>query len=190
MKQSEQSKQIDNDNNDNNSIEKEVPKFDKLGRKLRTDRSPVLKNRNEYSDIDCHHTQYWYNTHNMLQDAFDKLQLALNRTPTMQELATETGMSVYSCHRHLQSVTIEDSVDRFKLKNDKILETLAKLAEAGDVKAIQLYTKIVGKWVETNKLETENKNISININFDGNDKSTKIDFKVPNSNTDDDLNRQ
>lgn len=102
-----------------------------------------------------HRVQLYEENHVKIEKFWEEFEKENNRIPTKKELAEGTGLSRPTIDNHIESISLDTFKHKHKIKMDKILSSLEKKAESGDVAAIKLYFQIVGSWVEKSETKTD-----------------------------------
>lgn len=101
-----------------------------------------------------------------IQDAYLALLTELGKVPTIKQISERAKLNPGTVAKHLKNLRISDLTPKHKIKMDRILNKLAELAEAGtNVRAIELYFKIVGGFVEKGEIINRDGNKVIRVEF-------------------------
>jgi len=92
-----------------------------------------------------------------ISKAFEKLVEKEERIPTYEELAKATGLTKKTVYRHFKDYDFNVYKDKFRGLTEKIVMKAAQLAKKGNVKAIELYLKVIENWSEKKSLDLTTK---------------------------------
>jgi DNA-binding IclR family transcriptional regulator len=95
------------------------------------------------------HSDSWEQNHRLITEAIaDYVQLQ-ERMPGKTELATKTGLSRATIHRHLKEMDnqpeLEEKEKEFRIMYPKVLAAMCKYAMNGDTRAARIYFDMIGK---------------------------------------------
>ena len=90
----------------------------------------------------------WEMHHAVIHDSFIRLFKKLQRPPTQNEIAIDTGLSRTTIQRHVRKISLGDAVPGFKLRLERVMHGLTNKAEDGHPEAVKLWMQIVMGWTE------------------------------------------
>lgn len=92
--------------------------------------------------------QLWEYNHNQITWAISVLMQESGRMPTKTEIATETGLSRQTVHKHLKEYTNHPQylgqIEQFRFMTSKVLAKVFQFAVNGDTGAAKLYFNVMG----------------------------------------------
>lgn len=115
--------------------------------------------------------QIWENNHNQITWAISSLMQDYGRMPNKSEIATKTGLSRTTIHKHLEDYSNHAQFlvqkEQFRFMSSKVLAKVFQFAVNGDIGAAKLYFNVVGNLSDTvNPANTliQNQNNYIQVN--------------------------
>ncbi|WP_299756736.1 winged helix-turn-helix domain-containing protein [uncultured Pontibacter sp.] len=112
----------------------------------------------------------WESNHNQITYAISTLMQDYGRMPSKTEIATKTGLSRQTVHKHLKEYATHpiylEQLEQFRFMTDKVLARVFKYAVNGDVSAAKLFltmmTPATPKQNGNTLIQTQNNYIQIN----------------------------
>lgn len=90
----------------------------------------------------------WEYNHNQITWAISVLMQEYGRMPTKTEIATETGLSRQTVHKHLKEYATHPQylgqIEQFRFMTSKVLAKVFQFAVNGDTGAAKLYFNVMG----------------------------------------------
>ena len=122
--------------------------------------------------------------HEKIEDAYLMLIKKNGKVPTLSLISAETGLSLNTISKHLKDIRLAEMTPKQKLRMERVLNTLANKAESGDIRAIELYLKVVADWIPKTEVTGEvDRNKILKIEF-SNGKNVSIDKQLVVNNQD------
>jgi len=113
----------------------------------------------------------WEYNHNRITAAISNLMQEYGRMPSKTELASHTGLSRSTIHKHLKDYASHpqymEQVEQFRFLTSKVLAKVFQFAVNGDIQAAKLYFSMVGSMnngAAQNNTLIQNQNNYIQIN--------------------------
>ena len=113
----------------------------------------------------------WECNHNQITAAISNLMQEYGRMPSKTELASYTGLSRPTIHKHLKDYASHpqymEQVEQFRFMTSKVLAKVFQFAVKGDIQAAKLYFSMVGSMnngTAQNNTLIQNQNNYIQIN--------------------------
>ena len=93
-------------------------------------------------------SQIWTINHIRINNSIVKLVQHLNRMPSKDEIAEESGLSRQTIHKHLSEYSehplFKEELIQYRFASNSLLSVIYKMAIQGDIKAAKLFFNVVG----------------------------------------------
>jgi hypothetical protein len=112
-------------------------------------------------------SQIWTINHIRINNSIFKLVQHLNRMPSKDEIAEESGLSRQTIHKHLSEYSehplFKEELIQYRFASNSLLSVIYKMAIQGDIKAAKLFFNVVGNDAAPKQtIGTQNNYIQIN----------------------------
>ena len=112
-------------------------------------------------------SQIWTINHIRINNSIFKLVQHLNRMPSKDEIAEESGLSRQTIHKHLSEYSehplFKEELIQYRFASNSLLSVIYKMAIQGDIKAAKLFFNVVGNDASPKQtIGTQNNYIQIN----------------------------
>lgn len=116
--------------------------------KLKGEERDKLYNKFEPIASETTKNQIWESNQNQITSAIATLMQEYGRMPTKTEIASKTGLSRQTIHKHLKEYTTHpqylEQIEQFRFMTSKVLAKVFQFAVNGDTGAAKLYFNVVG----------------------------------------------
>lgn len=68
------------------------------------------------------------------------------KMPSMIELSASTGISRQTISKHLDDLSLTNSIKKYRLMSDKVMDSLLQACDQGNAQAVKLYYQLVWGW--------------------------------------------
>ena len=79
------------------------------------------------------------------------------KMPSMVELSTSTGISRQTISKHLDDLSLNNSIKKYRLMSDQVMDSMLRACDQGNAQAMKLYYQLVWGWKppKVNDAETQ-----------------------------------
>ena len=68
------------------------------------------------------------------------------KMPSMVELSASTGISRQTISKHLDDLSLTNSIKKYRLMSDQVMDSMLRACDQGNAQAMKLYYQLVWSW--------------------------------------------